>query len=185
MSRGTATPAWLIRARNTFWLVPAGCVLVALLLALVLPETRTAIDESFPDHEPQPPAPLPQGAPDRVVVASRPGVIVAVDRHAMIDAAVRGDAVCTMLAAVGDFRRAGAPLIAVHGHCPDDLERHVGFDTERTHEQDVAFGFRQLVDIAERALSPALNDPTTAAQAIDHLHNLLRRIVARPTPSGQ
>lgn len=73
----------------------------------------------------------------------------------------------------------------MHGHCPDDLERHVSFDTERTHEQDIAFGFRQLVDIAERALSPAVNDPTTAAQAIDHLHDLLRRIVTRPTPSGQ
>lgn len=64
------------------------------------------------------------------------------------------------------------------------LLRHVAFDTERTYEQDVAFGFRELVDIAERALSPAVNDPTTAAQAIDILHDLLWRLGERPIPAG-
>lgn len=51
-------------------------------------------------------------------------------------------------------------------------------DTERTMEQDLAFGFRQLVDIAERALSPSTNDPTAACQAVDVLHDLLRRLVS-------
>ena len=50
--------------------------------------------------------------------------------------------------------------------------------------QDVGFGFRQLVDIAERALSPAINDPTTAVQCLDHLHDFLRRLVTRTFPSG-
>jgi uncharacterized membrane protein len=45
---------------------------------------------------------------------------------------------------------------------------------------NAAFGFRQLVDIAERALSPGVNDPTTAVQCLDRLHDLLRRIVNRP-----
>lgn len=163
----------------------ANSIRVAEIVERIAAETRMAIDESFPHEEPEAAAAPPRGEPDRVVVASRPGVITAVDRRRVIDAAVRCDAVLVMLAAIGDFRPAGAPLIAVHGHCPHDLERHVSFDTERTHEQDVAFGFRQLVDIAERALSPAINDPTTAAQAIDHLHDLLRRIVTRPTPSGR
>ena len=44
---------------------------------------------------------------------------------------------------------------------------------ERTPHQDPAFGFRQLVDIAERALSPAVNDPSTAVQALDEIHDLL------------
>lgn len=44
------------------------------------------------------------------------------------------------------------------------LYRHVAFETERTMEQDAAFGFRQLVDIALQALSPAVNAPTTAAR---------------------
>ena len=48
--------------------------------------------------------------------------------------------------------------------------------------QDVAFGFRQLVDMAEKALSPAVNDPTTASQAINRIHDLLRRIALAPDP---
>ena len=47
------------------------------------------------------------------------------------------------------------------------------------------FGFRQLVDIAQKALSPAINDPTTAVQATDQMHDLLRRLVNRAFPSGQ
>jgi uncharacterized membrane protein len=50
-------------------------------------------------------------------------------------------------------------------------------------QQDTAFGFRQLVDIAERALSPGINDPTTAVQALDQLHDLLRRLAHRRFPA--
>ena len=50
--------------------------------------------------------------------------------------------------------------------------------------QDAAFGFRQLVDIAEKALSPAMNDPTTAVQAIDQIHDLLRRLATADYPTG-
>ncbi len=46
------------------------------------------------------------------------------------------------------------------------------------------FGLRQLLDIALRALSPGVNDPTTAVQVIDQLHDLLRRLAARPLPAG-
>jgi uncharacterized membrane protein len=51
-------------------------------------------------------------------------------------------------------------------------------------QQDPAFGFRQLVDIAEKALSPAVNDPTTATQALDRIHDLLRRVARAPVPTG-
>jgi uncharacterized membrane protein len=51
---------------------------------------------------------------------------------------------------------------------------------ERTAEQDVAFGVRQLADIAVKALSPAINDPYTAIQALEHLGVLLARLVRRP-----
>jgi uncharacterized membrane protein len=47
-------------------------------------------------------------------------------------------------------------------------------------DQDVGYGIRRLVDIAERALSPGINDPTTAVQVLDQLHDLLRRMVTAP-----
>ena len=100
-----------------------------------------------------------------------------------------------LAARVGDYLPAGAPLLRLHpyadgaGDVPEIDERHllaeVAQDTERTMEQDLAFGFRQLVDIAERALSPAINDPTTACQALDVLHDLLRRLAVRHLPSGR
>lgn len=56
---------------------------------------------------------------------------------------------------------------------------------ERTMNQDVAYGIRMLVDIAERSLaSGPFDDPTTAVQAIDRLHDILRQLVRRPLHSG-
>jgi Predicted membrane protein len=54
------------------------------------------------------------------------------------------------------------------------LRASVVLGDERTMEQDPLFGFRILVDIAIKALSKAINDPTTAVLAIDQLHRLLR-----------
>ena len=56
----------------------------------------------------------------------------------------------------------------------DDLRATVAFGVERTIEQDPLFAFRILVDIALKALSPAINDPTTAVLALDQIHRLLR-----------
>ena len=57
---------------------------------------------------------------------------------------------------------------------------------ERTLEQDVAYGLRLLVDIAERSLSDSpFQDPTTAVQAIDRLHDCLRQLARRPFPDGK
>lgn len=61
---------------------------------------------------------------------------------------------------------------------------HVGFESEREVGEDPAYGLRQLVDIAERASSPAVNDPTTAVQCIDRIHALLRRIATRDLAVG-
>jgi uncharacterized membrane protein len=59
-----------------------------------------------------------------------------------------------------------------------DRAVHVGF--ERTFDQDAAFGIRQLVDVASRALSPAINDPYTAVQAVDHMNVIFCQLAARP-----
>jgi uncharacterized membrane protein len=59
------------------------------------------------------------------------------------------------------------------------LSRLVQTGSERTFEQDPQFGFRLLVDMANAALSPAVNDPTTAVQALDELEELLRMLAPR------
>jgi uncharacterized membrane protein len=100
--------------------------------------------------------------------------------------------VLVLAARIGDFVPEGAPLVRVHREdpargCPHEkpMLLQIAQDTERTMEQDLAFGFRQLVDIAERALSPSSNDPTTACQAIDVLHDLLRQLATRRLPTGR
>ena len=79
---------------------------------------------------------------------------------------------------VGDFIGAGEPLFLLYGGAAeiDDrkLQAAVAFGPERTMEQDPTFAFRILVDIGLKALSPAINDPTTAVLVIDQLHRLLR-----------
>src|SRR5262249_62399574 len=62
---------------------------------------------------------------------------------------------------------------------PDLLAETVAVGQERTLEQDPAFAFRILVDIASKGLSPAINDPTTAVLALDQIHHLLREVGRR------
>jgi len=83
---------------------------------------------------------------------------------------------------VGDFVPAGAKLIETYdGAAPGTraegrLRNMIVLGDERTVEQDPAFAIRIMVDIADKALSPAVNDPTTAVQALDHLSDVLRLI---------
>src|SRR5262249_13506686 len=64
------------------------------------------------------------------------------------------------------------------------LLHHIALGAERTIEQDPAFPFRIIVDIASKALSPAINDPTTAVLALDQLHHLLRNVGLRRLDTG-
>jgi uncharacterized membrane protein len=64
------------------------------------------------------------------------------------------------------------------------LRRAVRLATARTFEQDPKYAIRLLVDIAIRALSPAINDPTTAVQALDQIEDLLRRLGRRQLDTG-
>ncbi len=80
----------------------------------------------------------------------------------------------------------GTPFAVVHGGNlrAADVTRFLLLRGERTFVQDPAFGFRQLVDVAIRALSPAVNDPTTGVQSIDRLSDLLVVTGRRPDPTG-
>jgi uncharacterized membrane protein len=80
---------------------------------------------------------------------------------------------------VGDFIATDEPLLNLYGGAASldeaKLRSMVAFGPERTMEQDPTFAFRIIVDIALKALSAAINDPTTAVIAIDQLHRLLRK----------
>ncbi len=144
------------------------------------------------------------GAGLKVVVAPDAGVVVSVNEARLVQAAAQAGCSLALAVRIGDFVPAGAPLCVINqnplnqcagntagqtvrrGHRLDEeILEHIALDSERTSEQDLAFSFRQLVDIAERALSPAINDPTTACQCLDVLHDLLRRLGTRPLPDGQ
>ena len=89
--------------------------------------------------------------------------------------------------AVGDFVPEGAALVEVYGNDPGaDAERRlrgmIALGVERTIEQDPAFAIRIMVDIANKALSPAVNDPTTAVQVLNHLGDTLRMVGSTPLP---
>jgi uncharacterized membrane protein len=93
-----------------------------------------------------------------------------------------------MVPQVGDFAAAEQPCrIFGDGAVPSvaTLHQSVAFGPERTLQQDPAFAFRIMVDIASKGLSPAINDPTTAVLAIDQIQYLLRYIGSRHLDEGQ
>ena len=118
------------------------------------------------------------------------GVITRIDHDALVRVAEAGGCVLTLRPALGEFVPAGATLFEITGASARlDAKaaiRSIEFGLERTLDQDMAYGLRLLVDIAERSLSdgPFL-DPTTAVQAIDRLHDCLRQLAPRSFPDGQ
>ncbi|WP_313706239.1 DUF2254 domain-containing protein [Massilia sp.] len=107
----------------------------------------------------------------------RSAVVLAVNIPRLVREAARHDCVLELAAQVGDFVAVGEPLFLVHGAGADidekRLAEQVAMGSERTLEQDPMFAFRIVVDIALKALSPAINDPTTAVLAIDQVQRLL------------
>jgi uncharacterized membrane protein len=135
------------------------------------------------------PATAPQlGTPARVVPAHRTGVVLAFDVDGLVEMAQRADGVIEFVPQVGDFIANGDPLFRVHGGAGavDDgtLRDSVAMGAERTMEQDPSFAFRIVVDVAAKALSPAINDPTTGVLALDQVHRLLRSVGRRQLDTG-
>ena len=81
---------------------------------------------------------------------------------------------------IGDFVAVDEPLFNLYGGArsidDDTLRASVALGSERTIDQDPTFAFRIVVDIALKALSPAINDPTTGVLAVDQLHRMLRKV---------
>lgn len=119
----------------------------------------------------------------------RPRSIQAFDVTALLDLAKKSGAVIEMAAAVGDTVVELTPLLRVYGIGRPIAERNllngVEFGDERTFEQDPKYAIRLLVDIAIKALSPAINDPTTAVQSLDQIEDLLLRLGRRHLEIGR
>jgi uncharacterized membrane protein len=125
-----------------------------------------------------------QGGPGPVIesLAHRGGPVVvqAVDIEALVALGVQVDGIVVMTVAVGDTVMEGMTILRVHGTGAAPplhrLRNAVALGPERTFEQDPKYAIRILVDVAIKALSPAINDPTTAVQALDQVEDLLLKL---------
>lgn len=119
-----------------------------------------------------------------VVVANSDGYLNYVDHHALIKMAARHHATITLLYPLGTYMVPSQPMALVTASDQDGdqdwpamVRGHISLTWRRSMEQDITFGIRQLVDIGERALSPGVNDPTTAVQVTNELHSILHQMV--------
>ncbi len=147
------------------------------------------IDDVHPHGQPEP---LPDdAAPSAATPAADvlhdgpPGVVASVDRAALVRLAGQTGAFVEVVPMIGQYIPPGMVVLRLsnvrHEPDPDAARRVLVMARQRTIDQDPAFGLRMLVDVAIRALSPAVNDPTTAVQAIDRLEALLVELHGRHT----
>ena len=115
------------------------------------------------------------------------GVVADIDAAAILRLATKQDLLVEVIPLPGDYLCSGSPVARIWGTSPlndsilKQIVQAVSVEHERTMRDDVLFGLRQLVDIADKALSPGINDPTTAVQVLDQIHELLQNI-ARAQP---
>ena len=157
------------------------------ILAHVGDDGIAVIESVYPDPGSMPAAggkDLDLGAPDRLIRhQGTSGIVLAVNLGLLVAEAERYDGVIEFVPEVGDFVSVDEPLFNLYGgaRAIDEatLRASVALGSERTIDQDPTFAFRIVVDIAIRALSPAINDPTTGVLAIDQLHRMLRTVGTR------
>lgn len=171
----------------------AHSIQVGNIIQLILHETESLVEEIFPSTigEPwtgQQPPTLPD-TPSAVVHAEYNGYIQFIELSDLLDYAIAADGVIHLHRTVGDYVVPGNPVVTMWpAEALDDDMRHSLHQTihvgkERTLVQDLAYGVRQLSDIGIRALSPGINDPSTAAHCIDALATVLAKVVQRGTVS--
>jgi uncharacterized membrane protein len=161
---------------------------------------RTVIEASYPrfpqgdaatdqtEATPQPAAPELSAVTQTIHYSGGPMAVVEINLRLLARMAQRANAVIEIEYPIGDTVPNGAPLLRVRGGQHKlkawQLRRAVMIGRLRTIDQDPLYAMRLIVDIAIRALSPAVNDPTTAVQAIDQLDDLLRRVGGRQLDVG-
>jgi uncharacterized membrane protein len=164
----------------------AHSIRIETLLASLAEETTATIDRLCPqDSPPTVNGPLPDFTAGTALHASTDGYVQAVDETALLALTTRHDLVVRIIAPPGTFvTRADTVLLVLPKSLPADIEpaliRTFVIGSERTPEQDIAFSIRRIVEIAQRSLSPGINDPTTALYCIDRLRQVLTRLAQRP-----
>ena len=166
------------------------------LMRHVADEGRTAIESMYPkthdtvasEKTDRIPKKLQRKDANVIAYDGPSGVFMAFGATDLVRTAHAAGCTIELIQQVGNFVSKGEPLFQTF---PPDrpvdagiLHQMVAIGPERTLEQDPVFAFRIIVDIANRALSPAVNDPTTAVLAIDQLERLLRNIGSRQLDPG-
>ena len=165
------------------------------IVSRIFDDAAASIDEMFPEMmgTDAPEAPLDsmelpaQWTPVR---ADRKGYVTSIGAEPLMEFAVQTGRIVRLKAGVGDFVAVGTVLAELSGSGAQDdaqterLRRMVALNGQRTPEQDPAFGIQQLVDVAVKALSPGINDPTTACMCVDQLGALVLRLSERCIPSS-
>jgi uncharacterized membrane protein len=175
--------------RGSEWFRP-----ISILTALAN-DTRAVVEALYPHpfvngvEEPDSPNPDVARAKRILQYRGRAGVLLAVDVEGLVESATRAGCAIELVPEVGDFLVPGRELFRIYGagaaSVREQTLRHsIVTGAERTLQQDPAFGLRMIVDIASKALSPGINDPTTAVLAIDQVEGLLHLISGRQLSSG-
>ena len=177
----------------------ASSIQAANIIASVAAETMAAVDRLFPEKlghgpvdsdEDQSPLPLPKRS-WQAVAARGNGYIQNVDNAALLRLAREHQTIVRMERGIGTFVVQGTTLASLALEDPPekeiiaDLQAAYSINRYRTVEHDTAFGIRQIVDMALRALSPSINDTTTAVMCVDYLTAILARLAPRQIPSSR
>lgn len=172
---------------------------VSEIAAAVTTETLEAVRRTYPAadaaldaHEVDRPAdPVGAGEPG-AVPARRSGYLADFNAEALIASAAKADAIVRLEAAPGDWVQehvtvfSAWPAARATHSLSAELDRHLTLGDQRSMSQDVGFGIQQLVDIGTKAVSPGINDPTTAITCLDRLGQVLVEVGRRrDRPAGR
>jgi uncharacterized membrane protein len=177
----------------------ASSIQASSIIASAAEETIATIDRLFPEKLGQGP-----GENDgdqtlrslaernwRAIPAKESGYIQSADNAALIRVARDTKTIVRMERGIGEFVVQSTALVSLALEDPPDqetisaLQATLSISRHRTVEQDAAFGIRQIVDVALKALSPGINDTTTAVTCVDYLTAILARLASRPIPSSR
>jgi uncharacterized membrane protein len=165
----------------------ANAIQVSNIIRNVARETHAEIDRTFEQAAGFSGPPLLRGgwqppAAGLRVVAEKEGYVIRIATDALIAAARAHETTLDVVVGPGDFVSRGEAVAFARGNpaerarLADQVREAIHFDSQRSISQDPAYGFRQLVDIAVRALSPGVNDPTTACNCVDYLGGFLAHL---------